>query len=108
MARDHLRQSALARAVGAHDRVYFARMNGEGDAFQDLRVTGGSVQINNFQHCDSWQVSGHQPTLPSKLIPRSFCASTANSMGSSLNTSLQKPLTIMDTASSAEMPRCMQ
>jgi len=30
-----------------------------------------------------------QPTLPSKLTPRSFCASTANSIGSSLNTSLQ-------------------
>ena len=35
----------------------------------------------------------------------SFCASTANSIGSSRNTSLQKPLTIMFTASSVEMPR---
>ena len=46
------------------------------------------------------------PTLPSKLTPKSFCASTANSIGSSRKTSLQKPLTIMLTASSAEMPRC--
>jgi hypothetical protein len=35
----------------------------------------------------------------------SFCASTANSIGSSLKTSLQKPLTIIDTASSSVMPR---
>ncbi len=48
------------------------------------------------------------PTDPSKLTPRSFCASTANSIGSSLNTSLQKPLTIMFTASSREMPRLLQ
>ena len=46
--------------------------------------------------------AGDYPTLPSRLTPRSFCASTANSMGSSLKTSLQKPLTIMLTASSAE------
>jgi hypothetical protein len=45
------------------------------------------------------------PTLPSRLMLSSFCASTANSMGSSRNTSLQKPLTIMFTASSVEMPR---
>src|SRR3546814_7780733 len=32
----------------------------------------------------------------------SFWASTANSIGSSLNTSLQKPLTIIDTARSEE------
>ncbi len=45
------------------------------------------------------------PTLPSRLTPSSFCASTANSMGSSLKTSLQKPFTIMLTASSGEIPR---
>ena len=37
--------------------------------------------------------------------PSSFWASTANSIGSSLNTSLQKPFTIMPTASSAPIPR---
>ena len=46
------------------------------------------------------------PTEPSKLMPNRACASTANSIGNSLNTSLQKPLTIIDTASSAERPRC--
>ena len=50
----------------------------------------------------------HYPTLPSRLIPTSFCASTANSMGSSLNTSLQNPLTIKDVASSGDMPRWVQ
>src|SRR5262245_51165348 len=53
-------------------------------------------------------VEAHYPTLPSKLTPSSFCASTANSIGSSRNTSLQKPLTIMFTASSADRPRCLQ
>ena len=48
------------------------------------------------------------PTLPSRLTPRSFWASTANSIGSSRNTCLQKPLTIIFTASSGEMPRCRQ
>src|SRR5262249_37595887 len=46
------------------------------------------------------------PTLPSRLTPSSFWASTANSIGSSLNTSLQKPFTIMLTASSVPIPRC--
>src|SRR5690625_7497685 len=42
------------------------------------------------------------PTLPSRLRPIKACASTANSMGNSLNTSLQKPLTIIEIASSAD------
>src|SRR3546814_3447637 len=33
--------------------------------------------------------SGH-PTLPSRLIPSNFCASTANSIGSCCNTSFAK------------------
>ena len=41
------------------------------------------------------------PTLPSRLMPSSFCASTANSIGSCLSTSRAKPLTIRATASSA-------
>src|SRR5262249_21312252 len=50
----------------------------------------------------------YQPTLPSRLTPSSFCASTANSIGRLRNTCLQKPLTIMFTASSVESPRCLQ
>ena len=42
------------------------------------------------------------------LTLNNFCASTANSIGSSLNTSLQKPLTIMFTASSVGIPRWRQ
>src|SRR5687768_7562861 len=49
---------------------------------------------------------GH-PTLPSKLIPSSFCASTANSIGSCFSTSRAKPLTISATAASASRPRDM-
>src|SRR6266568_1048034 len=45
------------------------------------------------------------PTLPSKLTLNSFCASTANSIGSSLNTRLQNPFTIIDIASSPLIPR---
>ena len=48
------------------------------------------------------------PTLPSKLTPNSFCASTANSIGNSRKTSLQKPLTIMLIASSKLIPRVLQ
>ena len=51
--------------------------------------------------------AGHYPTLPSSEIPISFCASTANSIGSSWMTSLTKPLTISAIASSSGMPRCM-
>src|SRR5262249_11150724 len=49
-----------------------------------------------------------QPTEPSRLIEISFCASTANSIGSCCSTSLTKPLTTSATASSAESPRWRQ
>ena len=49
--------------------------------------------------------AGPSRRCPRGSRPRSFCASTANSIGSSLKTSLQKPFTIMLTASSAPMPR---
>ena len=39
-----------------------------------------------------------QPTEPSNEIPNSFCASTANSIGSCCSTSLAKPFTINETA----------
>src|SRR6202162_6700134 len=50
----------------------------------------------------------HQPTLPSSEIEISFCASTANSIGSCCSTSLTKPLTTRPTASSCDSPRCTQ
>ena len=46
----------------------------------------------------------HHPTLPSRLIPSSFCASTANSIGSCFSTSRAKPLTISATAASCVEP----
>src|SRR3546814_7627024 len=42
------------------------------------------------------------PMLPSRLIPSSFCASTANTIGSCCSTSFAKPLTISDTAARSE------
>ena len=54
------------------------------------------------------QHDGRQPTEPSSEIVISFCASTANSIGSCCSTSLTKPLTISATASSSERPRCWQ
>ena len=104
-ARQHLRESALARAVRAHDGVDFARFDLEVDSLEDLLAGHAGAQIGNFQH--RIRHLG-QPTAPSRLTLNKFCASTANSIGSSLNTTLQKPLTIMLTASSAEMPRCRQ
>ena len=52
--------------------------------------------------------SAVHPTLPSSEMPISFCASTANSIGSFCITSRQKPLTISATASSVERPRWRQ
>ncbi len=48
------------------------------------------------------------PTVPSRDTLNNFWASTANSIGSLLSTSLAYPLTIRPTASSVEMPRWLQ
>ena len=50
----------------------------------------------------------HHPDGPSRLIEISFCASTANSIGSCCSTSLTKPLTTSATASSSDRPRWRQ
>src|SRR5665213_3626041 len=73
--------------------------NFEGDSPEDLVVTDLGVEVLDLQH---------HPTLPSRLTLRSLWASTANSMGNSLKTSRQKPFTIMETASSSEIPRWRQ
>src|SRR5690606_8751339 len=96
---------ALARAVGAHDRVHLAGLHLEVQALEDLPAFHGSVEISDGQH---GFLSVSHPTAPSSVTPSSFCASTANSIGSSRNTSLQKPFTIMFTASSSGMPRWRQ
>ena len=48
------------------------------------------------------------PTLPSREMLISFCASMANSIGRCWMTSLTKPLTINATASSVPRPRLLQ
>ena len=100
--RQHLRERALAGAVRPHDRVHLAGADLEVDSAEDLPVAHPGVQVP-----DPKQRSGHA-MLPSRLTLSSFWASTANSIGSFWNTCRQKPFTIIETASSAEMPRCMQ
>ena len=100
-AGQHLGQRALARAVGPHDGVHLAG--------PDLRSIPFRISCWPALACRFVIVSiPVYPTLPSRLIPSSFCASTANSIGSSWKTSLQNPLTIIETASSVEMPRWRQ
>ena len=48
--REHLRQRALARSVGPHNGVGFARIDHEIDAVQNLRTLHTCMQIPNFQH----------------------------------------------------------
>jgi hypothetical protein len=92
-------ERTLARAVRAHDGVDLARPQGEVDALQDRSVTCAGAQIPDLEDRRA------HPTLPSRLTPSSFWASTANSMGSSRSTCLQKPFTIIEMASSSESPR---
>ena len=96
VAGEHVREGALARSVRPHERLHLARLELETEAPEDLVVADFGVEVRDGEH---------QPTLPSRLTPRSFCASTANSMGSSLKTVLQNPFTIIETASSAVRPR---
>ena len=99
-AGEHRGERRFSGAVRAHDRMHLAIGDRQVDAFQDLAaVRQPRMQVTNFKH---------HPTLPSRLTASSFCASTANSIGSSFRTSLQKPLTIKDSASSSESPRWRQ
>ena len=98
-------QRALARTVRPHDRVDFARAHRERQAVEDLPLAGPHLQV---PHLENRPACVAHPTAPSRLTASRFCASTANSIGSSRNTCRQNPFTIMLTASSAEMPRCRQ
>ncbi len=100
VAGQHLRQRALARPVGPHDGVHFAGIHREADTAKDLPLTSRRGQVPDLEHA--------HPTLPSSETPSSFWASTANSIGSSLNTSLQKPFTMSEMAFSVLSPRCLQ
>src|SRR2546425_13231413 len=101
MSGEHLRERALARAVRSHDRVPFAVRDREIHAFEDFVPSDGDAKPFDFEQ----RLSLLPPTLPSRLIPSNRVASTANSIGSSLKTSLQKPFTIIETASSDDSPR---
>ena len=96
-AGQNLRERTLARTIRSHDRVNLAGANVEFETAKDRLSINGCGQVANAKH---------YPTLPSRLTPSSLRASTANSIGSSCSTCLQKPLMIVDTASSAESPRC--
>ena len=125
------RKRALAGPVRAHDGVHFAGVHVQIDPLQDLFAFDADLQVLDFKHflvlsrgptpttCQpslslgplsihNWRWNSFYPTDPSSDTLSSFCASTANSIGSSRNTSLQKPLTIMFTASSVVRPRWRQ
>ena len=118
-SREDVGERALAGAVAAHDGVHFAGLHVEVQALQNGLAAHRCLKFLDLEHdllplsvFVDWlmreDAKGRQPTLPSRLTSRSFLASTANSIGSSRKTSLQKPLTIMLTASSSAMPRCLQ
>jgi hypothetical protein len=66
-------------------------------------------EFRHFQPMRHLNQAGRcQPTLPSSETAISFCASTANSIGSCCSTSLTNPLTTSAVASSADKPRCRQ
>ena len=92
-------QGALARPVGSHDGVHLAGSDIEVEAAQHGLAGDGGGEVLDVEH---------QPTVPSRLRRMSAWASTAYSMGSSSNTSRQKPLTIMAVASSSVRPRWRQ
>src|SRR5439155_212137 len=110
------RRGEVARASSHHSRriaVYLIRVHSCSFVVKNdscsfvVKNDSRSFVVKNDSR--SFVVGIHlQPTLPSRLTPSSFCASTANSIGSSLKTSLQKPLTIMFTASCVAMPRWLQ
>src|SRR3546814_16430818 len=91
--------TTLFRSIGDALRV-----DGFADhvAVRRRRRFGGRPAFGKSQRQREQQL--FHPTLPSRLIPRSFWASTANSMGTCCRTSRLKPFTISATASSAEHP----
>ena len=91
--------------------MHLAGVNRQIDPLQDLLAVHGGMQVLDLEHSVSVILVTlvllflGQPTLPSREMPTSFWASTANSMGSCCSTSRQKPLTTRATASSSGMPR---
>src|SRR5690606_19254607 len=96
---ENVGERRLAGAVGAHHGVHLAGGDVEVEAVEDDRASGGRVEVGDVEH---------HPTAPSSVTRISAWASMAYSIGSSSNTSRQKPLTIMDVASSSVRPRWRQ
>ena len=126
LAGDDMAQRRFAGAVRSHDGVHLALVHGKRKPVEDLAILDPNLQIFDFEQCHyrcsvfpcargAPQVAcreppriGRYPTEPSSEIEISFCASTANSIGSCCSTSLTKPLTTRPTASSCDSPRCTQ
>src|SRR5215475_1959784 len=96
---ENLGKRGFSGAVRTHDRVHFSGIDVQVESSKNFLSVDRNVQISNPQH---------HPTLPSRRTPSSFRASTANSIGSSCSTCLQKPFTMAETASSVESPRWRQ
>ena len=103
-AHQHVGEGALAGSVGTHDGVHLTGTDREIDSLENGGVARAGVQPADLEEGGRFA----HPTAPSRLTARRFWASTANSIGSSLKTSLQNPFTIMLMASSSEMPRWRQ
>ncbi len=74
-----------------------------------LLVDTGVVPATEAATRSNQVLAANSPVAPVvPPVPSSFCASTANSIGSCCSTSLTKPLTTSAVASSADMPRCRQ
>src|SRR5690606_27550666 len=114
-------QRRLAGAVGPHQRVHLAGLQLQRQALEDFLAGDAGVEVFDLQHV-GWSLvcpcllppsrprgegrgRAGQPTAPSRLTSSRALASTANSIGSSRKTCLQKPSTIIDTASSSPIPR---
>ena len=64
------------------------------------------MAIFDIAHAGALRPPAHYPTEPSSLRLMSAFTSSANSSGSLLKTSAQKPLMMMLTACSGSMPLC--
>ena len=108
LAGEDISERRLAGPVRTHDGVHGTWLDRQIEPVENPLAVHLDVEILDFEERHARCRSLGHPTLPSRLIEISFCASTANSIGSCWSTSLTKPLTTSATASSADMPRCRQ
>ena len=127
MARQNLGQRAFATAIAAHHRMDLSSANGQIDPFKDRLILHSGTEIADLKQDRGFGANhrerkmgrrtngqnnlklakglGSYPTEPSSFRASSLSASAANSIGNWLKTSRQKPLTIIETASSKPIPR---